>query len=175
MRTRLGQKKLNALLWIAAAVWCCVLFFLSGQSGEVTTQETLDIVNVLLRSVQNLRGGGGQFDFAALSQLLLVILRKLAHFGVFIVQGLLLGGALLTGSKPPKRSCAWAAAGCALIGVLNELHQSIVPGRECKFTDMLINAAGGALGVLLALLLLRRALRRREQNPKQNPKQNQML
>lgn len=164
----LRKRKWNIALWIAAAVWCGMLFFLFGQPSEVSVRESMSIVNVLMRGLDSVRGKGGQVDVAALTQLLLVIVRKSAHAVAFIVQGLLLGGALLTNPKPLKRSCAWATAGCALIGVLNELHQSIVPGRECKFTDMLINAAGGAIGVLLALLLLRWMLHRRAQSPGQN-------
>lgn len=81
------------------------------------------------------------------------LLRKLAHFGIFGVEGTLLGGALLSSLERRKLACGLGMLGCAIIGALNEFHQTFVPGRDGKLEDALIDAAGGIAGVLFALLL----------------------
>lgn len=161
----LRRRKWSIALWIAAAVWCGVLFFLSGQPGEVSEQESLDIVKMLLRGAQALRGQGGEIEPSVVMQILQVVVRKLAHVATFVVQGMLLGGAALSSMEPPKRACKLALPLVLAIGTLNELHQAIVPGRECKFTDVLLNCGGGIVGVLLALWLLRFLLRRARRRP----------
>ncbi len=44
-------------------------------------------------------------------------------------------------------------------GVLDEVHQYFVPGRQSDVLDVLADASGGLLGAGLMLLLLRRYLR----------------
>jgi|SRR5687768_13593427 hypothetical protein len=56
--------------------------------------------------------------------------------------------AWLSGSN----ACAVSALGIAVLyGVLDEWHQSFVPGRFASLTDVLLNAAGAIAGILLLL------------------------
>ncbi|HEB54007.1 MAG TPA: hypothetical protein ENI87_12200 [bacterium] len=51
-------------------------------------------------------------------------------------------------ARVPMRSLgAWLVAG--LYGIVDEVHQSFVPGRDCSVADALSDAAGAALAVLL--------------------------
>ncbi len=48
----------------------------------------------------------------------------------------------------------WAAlAGSAIFGVVDEVHQSFVPGRTASARDVLADAAGAALAIVLAAIL----------------------
>jgi len=41
---------------------------------------------------------------------------------------------------------------CLLYGIIDELHQLLVPGRECSAMDVLVDGAGGLLGgVILSI------------------------
>ena len=48
----------------------------------------------------------------------------------------------------------------ALFGLLDEYHQSFVPGRNPALGDALADLAGGLLGALFMYLLARRAARK---------------
>lgn len=143
----------SVALWIAAALWCCVLFYFSGRDGSESRHESMMLTQLVLRLFPSI-----PLPIKALDHLL----RKLAHFGIFGVEGALLGGALLSSMDRRALACGMGMLGCALIGVLNEFHQVFVPGRDGKPVDVLIDAAGGIAGVLFALLLslLIRRLRR---------------
>ena len=78
-------------------------------------------------------------------------LDKLAHFGAYLVLGALLAfGANRQGIRP------LAAVGLGMLyGVLDELHQSLVPGRSPELGDWLADALGTLAGVALFLLVRR--------------------
>lgn len=67
-------------------------------------------------------------------------LDKVVHLGLFAVLGALLR---LAGLRP---GVAWLLA--ATWGLLDELHQSTVPGRDADPFDLLADAAGAYLGIL---------------------------
>ena len=52
------------------------------------------------------------------------------------------------GSRQPLRSVG-ATALAAVYGVVDELHQAYVPGRDCSMFDVLSDLAGAALAVAL--------------------------
>ncbi len=85
----------------------------------------------------------GKFDFSV---------KKLGHaFGY-----LLLGRAYLFGIGPGKKS-PWLALGmCLLYAISDEIHQSFVPGRSPRVTDVGIDTLGSLLGLLPTMLWIRR-------------------
>jgi len=78
---------------------------------------------------------------------------KVVHLGLYAVLGLALAWA--------GRESGWNRPFLLLAlgfgyGVLDEWHQSFVPGRDPSFGDLLADGVGVALGVLLGGLLLAR-------------------
>ena len=136
---------LSVYLWIAALAWCALLFYFSGQSGAESGALSLRFTRFVLRA----------FPFLPYSvQQLEPVLRKCAHFGIFAVEGFLLGAAMMTTLRNRRAGGALAATVCAVVAALNEYHQSFSVGRSCELRDMLIDAGGGITGVLCAALML---------------------
>ena len=79
--------------------------------------------------------------------------RQLLHNCGHVVAYALLGAALWfaftrrppTELQPWRSRIAWGAAVC--YGVVDELHQSFVPGRVCSFGDLVTDAGGAALAI----------------------------
>ena len=136
---------LSFFLWILAAGWCGALFYFSGQNGVDSSNLSLRVTRFVLRMIPAL-----PFTVAQLHP----ILRDMAHFSIFAVEGFLLGAAMMTSFRPWMIGGFLAEISCAIVAVLNEYHQSFVEGRSCEVQDMLVDAGGGATGVLFAVLLL---------------------
>ena len=134
-----ARRNAAVVFGILAAAWAGVLFFFSGQSGVDSSSLSLRVASIIVRWFPVL---GGPADFEP-------VLRKLAHFGIFAVEGFFAGTSLvcalgyLRGSLP-------AVALCGLMSVANEYHQTFSPDRSCEVRDMLIDTGGALLGVIVS-------------------------
>ena len=94
-----------------------------------------------------------------LPRIVLKISDKIIHGSVFLVFGLLVYRALEI--RIQRSSFDWRRAlltVCAVTayGVLDELHQSFVPGRTTDVWDATADATGGLLSALILYLVYRR-------------------
>ena len=102
-------------LWSPVVLWCALIFFLS--------------------SVPDLNSGFA-FDYP---------LRKAAHM---LEYGILFGltRRALLGSFGASRNRAWAAAAfCVFYAMTDEYHQTLVPGRAGRWSDVGIDSVGVCL------------------------------
>ena len=80
--------------------------------------------------------------------------RKTAHATEFCFLGILCTASLLVWSSNRKFVIFVIGWGIAVLyAVSDEIHQIFVPGRACMFTDVLIDAAGAAIGVLILFII----------------------
>jgi len=130
-------------------LWSGLIFLLStdmfggGQTGRIL----LPLLRLLLPGVS---------EPALLS--LHALIRKVAHFGEYLVLGILLFRALHTTSRTIVQTVAAVIVLAALHAAVDELHQSFVPGRTAAVADCLIDVTGAAAG--LAITLAWAAIRR---------------
>ena len=91
---------------------------------------------------------------SALPQLPVTFLDKVAHFGLYGVLGALVArAATLSGWPRRQLVAAWLVVIAG--GVLDELHQLFMPGRESSALDWLMDATGAAAGLWLGTLMMR--------------------
>jgi VanZ family protein len=91
-------------------------------------------------------------------------IRKSAHVFEYAVLGGLMLRALRRNKAHVRRAfaVAWLLSTC--YAATDEFHQSFVPGRTPKVTDVMLDSAGAAFGIGLMMLLARRPLVRRTQS-----------
>jgi VanZ family protein len=86
---------------------------------------------------------------------------KLLHLAAYAVLGFFSMGAMRASSTGYRASQLFLVAMLTgLYGLLDEYHQSFVPGRNPALGDVLADLAGGLLGAVLMYLLVRRAVHR---------------
>jgi VanZ family protein len=78
-------------------------------------------------------------------------LDKVSHFGAYAILGFLLAH----GATRVKLPLLVAVLAGWVYGVLDELHQSTVPGRSAEVLDWVADALGTVAGVLLFLAFVR--------------------
>ena len=93
-------------------------------------------------------------------RLIVLLVRKCAHLTEYAVFALLLWRALRKPVKNDPRPWSWHKARLALLIVAlyaasDEFHQSFVPTRTALVSDVFVDTAGGAAG-LLALWIIGR-------------------
>ena len=145
--------RLRIVLWLLVVLWMGVIFWFSAENGNRSSETSGRVVRWLLTHFDK--------SFLALSpeeQLLRIgdrsfVVRKLAHFTVFAVLGMLAFAACSV-DLPPRRAFPTALILGTVRAVLDEVHQSFVPGRSCELRDVGIDVAGVLLGATFLLLIL---------------------
>lgn len=144
----LNRKQWPLLLCLITLLWMLAIFLLSSQNGEQTAKASgglaQTIAGILYRQPTE-----QQVDQVH------IVLRKIAHIGLFFVLGLLSYAAAsntLGRLRPNKRwpSLVLAMALTSACGFFDEWHKQFIDGRHFDAGETLLNMACGILGVLLA-------------------------
>lgn len=79
---------------------------------------------------------------------------KLAHLAEYAGLAFLLTWALLrSGVRPAPVAAIAAFAGASAFGIVDELYQRLIPGRDASAEDFAADVVGAALGASVALAL----------------------
>ena len=82
------------------------------------------------------------------------IVRKLAHFCEYMLEGFLLMLCLRVYTRHLLRHVSWPILGGLLTALTDETVQLFVPGRSGQVTDVWIDMAGVIAGLFVALIIL---------------------
>ena len=140
-----GRVLRMSIFWLLAIGWIAVLFFFSGQTAVESSALSGWVVD-FIRSV---------FPFNRIpADQLTHVVRKLAHFCIFAVEGFLLCLATAESFQDVSVGATLSVIACTALAAANELHQIFSEGRSCEGRDVLIDSCGGLLGVAAAALLI---------------------
>ncbi|NOX98022.1 MAG: VanZ family protein [Nitrospirae bacterium] len=97
-------------------------------------------------------------------------LDKAVHLVEYALLSFLLRRALSQGrANRMRRASLWAVIWAILYGIINELHQSVIPNRSMSVYDAIFNGIGAILGQYLYFLYLKGIMP--ERNSSHNPLQ----
>lgn len=143
------KTKIKWIMWVAVLLWMVVIFCFSAQNGTQSSQlsETVQHYIVQLTGAKPVQQGADDQ----------LVLRKTAHFGVYLVLGVLCVTAFLYTPRPTgmRTKAALALAISAGYAVTDELHQSFVAGRSARVFDVGIDTFGACCGIIIVLLIFR--------------------
>ena len=143
---------------ILCIIWMLVIFWFSAQVAD-DSQEMSDFFVHLLDAVFSLDIMRNEI----IRDMTSFLVRKAAHMSEYAVLAILFGLTIREYKKEPWLLLALAATYAAT----DEFHQLFVPGRSGQLKDVLIDTAGGALGLgLLALILYLKRRRKMKETEK---------
>ena len=140
------------LRWLPATGLVSILYYLSSIPAlHVVPKRWLPLwLDELLASYSLKIGTSGFFSYG-LSLHPEFVVRKLGHFFAF---------ALLGASVYFAVRRKWVAIVLTIgLAVLDEVHQGMVPGRDCRFWDMVLDSVAAVYGVVVCRWWERRAER----------------
>ncbi|MDG5789367.1 VanZ family protein [Evansella sp. AB-P1] len=144
------------LSWIAVFAWMGLIFYLSHQPAEESSELSSGVAEVIITTVEtvapnvelNIR------DFHS-------IVRKNAHFFIYLGLGILVLNAIRSSGIKGKRSVGLALIICVLYAISDEVHQLFVPGRSGEVMDVVIDGLGSSVGIGIFLILEKLITRKR--------------
>jgi len=129
-----------SISWVAVAICMGIIFCLSAQNGEESSDLSGSFVMIILNFLGLFVDEG--------------ILRIIAHCLEFMGLSVLTFNAVYT-TWQLKLTPVIAFAGTVFYAITDEFHQIFVPGRAFQLTDILIDSTGALIGVIASLILLK--------------------
>lgn len=133
------------VIFTAALLWCIYFIFHNSlenaAASSARSRAVMEILNALLARVK----------LGPLSQ---YVVRKLAHFCEFMLEGFLLMLCLRVYTRHFVRHISWPMLGGMTTALADETIQLFVEGRGSSVRDVWIDFSGVVAGILAALLLL---------------------
>lgn len=147
------QNKRNG--WLAAALlWTVVIFSFSLQPADASTDLSLGFLKGILDLFSECAWEALNSVYLKHLELIHTLVRKGAHFTEYLILGML---ALQSAVRRKTRHPAAAAlAYAAVVASADEILQRFVEGRHGCLTDVCIDVAGAAVGILVILMIRRR-------------------
>ena len=137
-------------------VLCMLSIFLfstdnSSESTRKSNQVILGITNLFHKDLSNK-------EKEKIIDMFFVPIRKMAHFGIYLVLGISLISFLREFSIPILKLLLLSIFLAFLYACSDEIHQLFVPGRSGQFSDVLLDTLGASVGIFIYYLLFRKRL-----------------
>jgi len=135
-------KPITIFSWIAVICWLILIFSFSAQPAVQSDGLSRQVTKIILDIIDNVI----PIEENGLDQLNSII-RKLAHFGVYLVLGVLINNAFEKSGVKDLKGFMISLLFCVLYAISDEVHQLYVPGRGAQVTDVLIDSWGAFVGI----------------------------
>lgn len=153
MVNEMGNLK-RLFIWILPAAVAAAIFFFSAQPGDDSSQLSNGFIQSILTAFSRITGIESA-DVQKLMEMLSLPVRKGAHVTEYIVLYLSLALAMHVSRLREYRWIILSMLITFLYACTDEFHQTFVPGRAGRFTDVLIDCTGAL--IICIILLYRRS------------------
>ena len=141
----------NHARWIPVIIWMGLIFYLSHQPAEQSSELSAGVMEMLLNVLVVI------FPIHEEIPIIHFLIRKAAHFFAYFVLGILVVHALSKSLKPIWKGSVIALVICVLYAITDEVHQLFIPGQSGEVRDVLLDSVGAAVGLSVYLLLNRKS------------------
>ena len=129
-------------------IWMVIIFLFSNQNG-ISSQATSD---GFMSNVISVMTDITNQDITSEEELKIIsstsfLVRKLAHFTVYFILGIL--AYLTLSSYLFPKTIIYSIVFCVVYAITDEVHQLFLEGRAFKFLDIFIDTCGSVSGILL--------------------------
>lgn len=128
-----------------------IIFGFSSQDGEKSgslSRRITEKIATLIPQIQK----ENEIEKENIMNTMESIIRKMAHFSIYTLVGLLLMALVSTYNIKEKNRLIITLTTGIIYASSDEIHQSFVPGRSPMITDIVIDTMGVILGILLIIL-----------------------
>ena len=154
------NRKTRYIFLALLIIWMISVFCFSHQTSDIssgTSGNTIRVIINIIPGVKDLQ----ETEKQELVEILQPIARKLAHFTIYTIGGILSILFVNTFNNTDKFKILYASLICIIYSISDEIHQYFVPGRSGELRDIMIDSLGVILGVLIGLLFIKIIERRK--------------
>ena len=144
------------LLWCALISCMSLIFYFSSQEATESQNTSSRFIKTIVKIV-DFKNTFSDEKVAEIAEKLSVSVRKIAHFSIYALLGLIFALLISQYKIYGTRQFLFALIFCFLYACSDEIHQLFVPGRSGEIKDVLLDTFGGAFGIgITKIILIRR-------------------
>ena len=128
-----------------------IIFGFSSQDGKESGNISKKITEQIVKRIPQIQEKEQEEKEIIINRIEKVI-RKIAHFSIYTVVGILVMAFISTYQIKEKNRIIISTIIGIIYACSDEIHQSLVPGRSPMITDVMIDTMGVVLGILLVML-----------------------
>lgn len=148
------MKYKKIMLTLLIIIWMVAIFTFSSQVSDKSSNTSGNTIRFVLNKLQITKNMNEQQE-NELVETLQTPIRKLAHFSVYTLGGILFCILFNQYEIQNKNKIIYSLLSCMLYAITDECHQYFVPGRSCELRDVLIDSAGALLGIVTTYAILK--------------------
>lgn len=133
----------------------------SHQPSDESSGTSGNVIRAILRIIPGY-SQMEEIEQEKLVELLQPIARKLAHFSIYTLGGILLALNINEYALNNKKKFLFSCLAGFIYSVTDETHQIFIPGRAGMITDVVIDTIGVVLGVALVWVVIEIIKRKKE-------------
>lgn len=134
--------------WILVILWMILIFFMSHNNGEQSSGHSNKVVSYIYISITKEQNVSEE----VLNKYTFPV-RKLSHITEYLILTLLLINAFNnTFRLSNKRKYIFVFLILVIYAILDEYHQTFIPGRSGQVIDVLIDSIGIIIGIIINLI-----------------------
>lgn len=133
-------KNKKIIVWLPAIMWMGVIFYLSHQPSDTSSELSSGVTELILRFLSS------SIPFDINIENFHFYIRKSAHFTAYMILGILVLFALQPATL--KISLVTLVI-CIFYAISDEFHQLFIPGRSGELRDVFIDSLGACTGIII--------------------------
>ena len=135
---------------ICAIAWVILIFTLSSQIAAESNNLSSTVTRVVHKFL-SLFIPNSDISSSVTNH----FVRKAAHFFAYLILGVLVASLLRLCGVKSNKSVIVALLICIALAAGDEIHQTFVPGRGGRVTDVILDSCGALVGIGLTQLITR--------------------
>lgn len=137
----------------AVFIWMCLIFWFSAQPAEESDDMSLSVGKIVGEIFVSDYDEWTQEQQTAFAERIDYPVRKTAHATEYACFSILLMLMYQSYGLEGRKKVVISFLSAVIYAVTDEIHQLFVPGRACRITDMMIDSAGAAVGILFFMIV----------------------
>lgn len=142
--------KKRIILWILVILWMTVIFTFSSFNSSESSKQSKGVINFVIKNVVKIFDKDLTLEEETnIVNKLHTPVRKLAHFSIYFILGVLVSLLLKTYNLNTKNIILLSILICFLYSCSDEIHQLFISGRSGEIRDILIDTLGSTFGIII--------------------------
>lgn len=150
MKDRILKNKYSIICGILVILWMISVFLFSNQAS---VESTTTSGNFITHFVTFFNSYLSEEKIQEIVNILQPIVRKLAHFSLYTLGGILIATFFYTLKSKVVYVKSYSIALGSIYACTDEIHQLYVPGRSGEIRDILIDTVGIIFGVFIVVVI----------------------